>query len=187
MKGRTFFFWLLKYIIISDLIKIVFLLNGKHLAYCMWMHVKPLVSVAFMSRVSFYRYLLLPLSHFSRVWLLATIAGQIMEWVTTPFSRLQIYRHEVKSSNFVDVTVSATNAIYSQNHKIFSSLRHPVATAAAKSLQWCPTLCKPIDGSPAGCPIPGILQARTLEWVAISFSNAWKWKVKVKALSRVRF
>ena len=62
------------------------------------------------------------------------------------------------------------------------------AAAAAKSLQSCPTLCgDPIDGSPTGSSIPGILQARTLEWVAISFSNAWKWKVKVKLLSRVRF
>ena len=57
--------------------------------------------------------------------------------------------------------------------------------AAAKSLQSCPTLCDPIDGSPPGFPVPGILQARTLEWVAISFSNAWKWKVKVKSLSGV--
>ena len=57
--------------------------------------------------------------------------------------------------------------------------------AAAKSLQSCPTLCDPTDGSPPGSPVPGILQARTLEWVAISFSNAWKWKVKVKLLSRV--
>ena len=61
----------------------------------------------------------------------------------------------------------------------------PAAAAAAKSLQSCPTLCDPIDGSPWGSPVPGILQARTLEWVAISFSNAWKWKVKVKSLSRV--
>ena len=58
--------------------------------------------------------------------------------------------------------------------------------AAAKSLQSCPTLCDPIDGSPPGSPVPGILQARTLEWLAISFSKAWKWKVKVKSLSRVR-
>ena len=58
--------------------------------------------------------------------------------------------------------------------------------AAAKSLQSCPTLCDPGDGSPPGSPVPGILQARTLEWVAISFSGAWKWKVKVKSLSRVR-
>ena len=54
-----------------------------------------------------------------------------------------------------------------------------------KSLQSCPTLCDPTDSSPPGSPIPGILQARTLEWVAISFSNEWKWKVKVKSLSRV--
>ena len=53
------------------------------------------------------------------------------------------------------------------------------AAAASKTHQSCPTLCDPIDGSPPGSPIPGILQARTLEWVAISFSNAWKWKVKV--------
>ena len=53
------------------------------------------------------------------------------------------------------------------------------AAAAAKSLQLCQTLCNPIDGSPSGSPIPGTLQARSLEWVAISFSNAWKWKVKV--------
>ena len=59
------------------------------------------------------------------------------------------------------------------------------SAAAAKSLQLCPTLCDPIDGSRPGSPVPGILQARTLEWVAISFSNAWKWKVKVKSLSRV--
>ena len=60
------------------------------------------------------------------------------------------------------------------------------AAAAAKSHQSRPTLCDPIDGSPSGSPVPGILQARTLEWVAISFSNAWQWKVKVKSLSRVR-
>ena len=59
------------------------------------------------------------------------------------------------------------------------------AAAAAKSLQSCPTLSDPIDGSPPGSPVPGILQARTLEWVAISFFHAWKWKVKVKSLSRV--
>ena len=74
-------------------------------------------------------------------------------------------------------------------------LSHPYMTtgktialtaAAAKSLQSCPTLCDPMDGSPRGSPVPGILQARTLEWVAISFSNVWKWKVKVKSLSLVR-
>ena len=66
------------------------------------------------------------------------------------------------------------------------ALEHWPAAAAAKSLQSCPTLCDPIGGSPPDSPVPGILQARTLEWVAISFSNTWKWKVKVKSLSRVR-
>ena len=63
---------------------------------------------------------------------------------------------------------------------------YPYAAAAATSLQSCPTPCDPIDGSPPGSPVPGILQARALEWVAISFSNAQKWKEKVKSLSRVR-
>ena len=58
--------------------------------------------------------------------------------------------------------------------------------ATAESFQLCPTLCNPIDGSPPGCPVPGILQAKTLEWAAISFSSAWKWNVKVKSLSCVQ-
>ena len=69
---------------------------------------------------------------------------------------------------------------------IFTLRVSPRIAAAAKSLQSCLTLCDPIDDSPPGSPILGILQARTLEWVAISFSNAWKWKVKGKSLSRVR-
>ena len=69
---------------------------------------------------------------------------------------------------------------------LLNGITTPAVAAAAKSLQSCPTLCDPIDGSPPGSPVPGILQTRTLEWVAISFSNAWKWKVKVKSLSRVR-
>ena len=56
-------------------------------------------------------------------------------------------------------------------------------TTTTKSLQSCPTLCNPIDGSPTGSPVPGILQARTLEWVAISFSNAWKWKLSRSVVS----
>ena len=70
---------------------------------------------------------------------------------------------------------------YNKEHRATSR----VAAAAAKSLQLCLTLCDPTDGSPAGSSVPGILQARTLEWVAISFSNARKWKVKVKSFSRV--
>ena len=68
----------------------------------------------------------------------------------------------------------------------FSQLCPLCHTATAKSLQSCPTLCDPIDSSLPGSPVPGILQARTLEWVAISFSSAWKWKVKVKSLSHVQ-
>ena len=72
------------------------------------------------------------------------------------------------------------------NWKYLCILGAYVSTAtAAKSLQSCLTLCDPRDGSPPCSPVPGILQARTLEWVAISFSNAWKWKVKVKVLSHV--
>ena len=72
-----------------------------------------------------------------------------------------------------------------RNRETWPIQKNAAAAAAAKSLQSCPTLCDPIDGSPLGSSIPGILQARTLEWVATSFSNAWKWKVKVKSLSRV--
>ena len=82
------------------------------------------------------------------------------------------------------------NCISTWIYIIPGSLSYSVLLAtddhAAKSLQSCPTLCNPIDGSPPGSPVPGILQARTLETVAISFSNVWKWKVKVKSLSRVR-
>ena len=73
------------------------------------------------------------------------------------------------------------------SYSVVGAVLHPRgAYAAAKSLQSCPTLCNLIDGSPPGSPVPGILQARTLEWVAISFSKAWKWKVKVTLLSCVR-
>ena len=68
--------------------------------------------------------------------------------------------------------------------RLWCSIR--AAAAAAKSLQSCPTLCNPTDGSSTGSSVPGILQARILEWVSISFSSAWKWKVKVKLLNRVR-
>ena len=81
---------------------------------------------------------------------------------------------------------SAYNAGDARNIRLIHGSRRSPAAAAAKLLQSCPTLCNPIDGSPPGFSIPGILQARTLEWVTISFSNAWKWKVKVKSLSHVR-
>ena len=89
---------------------------------------------------------------------------------------LQRVRHKwVTEHTHIISTVFVSNAI-----------RFLKAAAAAKSLQSCPTLCNPIDGLPPGSPVPGILQARTLEQVAISFSNEWNWKVKVKLLSRVR-
>ena len=85
---------------------------------------------------------------------------------------------------------SPTPQFKSTNCSAFSLLLGPAFTsihaATAKSLQLCLTLCDPIDSSPPSSPVPGVLQARTLEWVATSFSNAWKWKVKGKSLNRVR-
>ena len=79
------------------------------------------------------------------------------------------------------------SVIYLFIYHLYSPTHLPTyLTAAARLLLSCLTLCDPIDGSPPGSPVPGILQARTLEWVAISFSNAWKWNVKVKPLSHVR-
>ena len=82
--------------------------------------------------------------------------------------------------------VLRTSVLSSGKSHFSSSSSFPAAAAAAKSLQLYPTLCDPIDGSPPGSTIPGILQVRTLKRVAISFSNAWKWKVKVKPFSHVR-
>ena len=88
----------------------------------------------------------------------------------------------------VSQTMPAIELVYNEENTWGSTIKHhPLGdTAAAKSLQSCPTLCDPIDGSPPGSPVPGIFQARTLEWVAIFFSNAGKWKVKVKSLSHVQ-
>ena len=83
---------------------------------------------------------------------------------------IKITRRNINNLRYADNTIFITES----------------AAAAAKSHQLCLTLCDPIDGSPPGSSVPGILQARTLEWVAISFSNAWKCKVKVKSLSLVR-
>ena len=77
------------------------------------------------------------------------------------------------------------NIIQKCQNELEIFLKNHFATTT-KSLQSCPTLCDPIDSSPPGSPVPGILQTRTLEWVAISFSSAWKWKVKVKSLSHVQ-
>ena len=89
------------------------------------------------------------------------------------------------NDNNVIIMFIAVSTILWGNYSHINSQKVPAA--AAKSLQSCLTLCDPIDGSPWGCPIPGILlQARTLEWVVISFSNAWKRKVKAKTLSCIR-
>ena len=111
--------------------------------------------------------------------------GEINHWITgwewfytIHFSYL-VYKISLSRWNKERIKPSQTVLAY------FVILPKPAA-AAAKSPQSCPTLCDPMDGSPPGSPVPGILQARTLEWVAISFSHAWKWKVKVKSLSRVR-
>ena len=89
-------------------------------------------------------------------------------------------------------TTEQLTQFYLWNQKLYDVCCQPsgscdaAAAAAAKSLQSCLTLCNPIDGCPPGSPVPGILQARTVEWVAISFSSAWKWKVTVKLLSPFR-
>ena len=102
--------------------------------------------------------------------------ARILEWVAFPFSR-----GSSQPRNRTGVSCIASRFFTNWTiREAFSKY-----AAAAKSLQSCPTLCDPIDGSPSGSAVPGILQARTLEWVAISFSSVWKWKVKVKSLSRV--
>ena len=107
-----------------------------------------------------------------------------------PFS-LEKFSFLVPANFIILVFLLSSFLVYSFNKYLLTSYHILVtilgtAAAAAKSLQSCPILCDPRDGSPPGSPIPGILQAKTLEWVAISFSNAWKWRVKVKSLSCVR-
>ena len=94
-------------------------------------------------------------------------------------------KHPTLEMTFHSTTLEQSPLFAVFSHSTNFSVALLLTAAAAKSLQSCPTLCDPIDGSPPGSPIPGILQARTLDWVAISFSTAWKWKVKVKSLSRV--
>ena len=94
-------------------------------------------------------------------------------------SHIYVYIHGIYQ-------VSMYHTWYTTNKCVSDTDIYKYAATTAKSLQSCVTLCDPIDGSPPGSPVPGILQARTLEWVAISFSNAWKWKAKMKSLSSVR-
>ena len=101
------------------------------------------------------------------------------------YLRVMCYATFLISNLLIDVSLvlDSTNCT---NIEIFYDCISNTAAADAELLQSCPTLCDPIDSSPPGSPIPGILQGRTLEWAPISFSSAWKWKVKIKLLSRVR-
>ena len=105
--------------------------------------------------------------------------------LTTAMESGEQYRIQLpRSHSFLDDGALGTATPHQCS--VTSPITAAAAAAAAKSLQSCPTLCDPIDGSPPGSPVPGTLQARTLERVAISFSNACKWKVKVKSLSCVQ-
>ena len=113
-------------------------------------------------------------------------SGQVTEYTLWP---VWATRPELAEALSVQLGALPGSNILRAQHYLgceWSTIYSQCAAAAAQSLQSCPTLCDPIDGSPPGSPVPGILQARTLEWVAASFSNVWKWKVKVKSLSRVR-
>ena len=116
---------------------------------------------------------------------LFTVFTWISQNLTTKFLVLIFHNHA--QSPFSSGVFISRDDVFTlpvvQTFKKIHDTSYPAA--AAKSLQSCPTLCSPIDGSPPGSPVLGILQARTLEWVAISFSNEWKWKVKVKSLSRL--
>ena len=103
-------------------------------------------------------------------------------------SRLPLPGHctNYKLKYILSLSVKKKPIYLSWSFSLKGRLQASHTSAAAKSLQSCPSLCDPIDGSPPGCPVPGSLQARILEWVAISYSNACKWKVKVKSLSHVR-
>ena len=117
--------------------------------------------------------------HWSIIYITVHALRCAFQWVL-----LNVYTHVTTSQikiQYVPITLEVLSCILSVNYLFNWS----PAAAATKLHQSCPTLCNPIDGSPPGSPVPGILQAGTLEWVAISFSNAWKWKVKVKSLSHV--
>ena len=115
--------------------------------------------------------------------------ARMLEWFAISYSRNYSWSRNGIWISYVSLigrqTFSPLRHQESLIMSIYEKLTGNLTAAAAKSLQLYPTLCDPIDGSPPGSPVPGILQARTLKWVAISFSNAWKWKVKVKSLSRV--
>ena len=99
-------------------------------------------------------------------------------------SHVQMWEFDLYNEGWIMTNWWFQNVVLKKTERVIGR-KAAVAAGAAKLLQSCPTLCDPIEGSPPGSPVPGILQARTLEWVAISFSNSWKWKVKVKSFSRV--
>ena len=100
------------------------------------------------------------------------------------FLRLQRIRFATEGKSLPQVILNIVGKVIARRIGFCVYYYDSLAAAAAKSLQSCRTLCDPVDGSPPGSAVPGILQARTLGWVAISFSNASKWKVKVRSLSR---
>ena len=105
--------------------------------------------------------------------------ARILEWVTIS---LPIGSSQTRDRTHVSRIGRQVFTTEPPGKAYFSPIRM-AASAAAKSLQLCPTLCGPIDGSPPGSPVPRILQARTLEWVAISFSSAWKWSHSIMSHS----
>ena len=109
------------------------------------------------------------------------LQARILAWVATPSSRGSSWPRDWICVSYASWIGRWVLYHYQHLESLFN-----LTAATAKSLQSCPTLCDPIDRSPPCSPVPGILQARTLEWIVISFSNTWKWKVKVKSLSRVR-
>ena len=134
------------------------------------------------------------------IWIKIWVLGRRTEGIINPGETTSQCSLQIRSILLTSLTVNSYNiqgstcvffkiltiTHYMPRSILLSQSRcGPTAAAAAKSLQSCPTLCNPVDGSPPGSAVPGILQARTPEWVAVSFSNAWKWKVKVKSLSQV--
>ena len=131
-------------------------------------------------------------SGFSSIWMLKVWALQGSSLVSLLFSVYAVFPinliqyHGFKYDLYADdfqISMFSSDVSFKLQTKLSTPILNRFAAAAAKSLQSCTTLCDPIDSSPPGSPVPGILQARTPEWVAISFSIAWKWKVKVKSLS----
>ena len=127
-------------------------------------------------------------NHYLKVWLWWRWRNRVYQTLEKLIQKLTWNYHQEETHTYTKLTYFLFSH---HNPLIYAHIcAHLTETeadaAAAKLLQSCLTLCDPIDSSPPGSLVPGILQARTPEWVATSFSNAWKWKVKVKSLSHVR-